>query len=119
MTLPTDVTAIGFDFGRDSEIAYSGGAAEPFDIQFTFADASTLAQSFSLLLGEHRYVGITSDQNLTSVIISNPGIGLSPYTMVDNVSFGTSVPEPATLSLMLSGLGVLSFASRRRKNTAV
>lgn len=120
ITLPNNITALGFDYGRDSGTAFSGGANEPFNIEFTFSDASTLLQPSSLLIGQHLYLGIVGNKNISSVTISNPGMGLSPftfppYTMVDNFSFGSSysTPLPATIWLFASGLVGLRLSRSR------
>jgi hypothetical protein len=49
--------------------------------------------------------------------------GAPPFMLLDNVSFdakavaaANAVPEPATLSLLLGGLGVVGLLARRRRN---
>ncbi len=70
------------------------------------------------------FTGIKSGSAIIkSFTLSGPA---SDYVFLDNLQFSESsgtggpsaVPVPATLPLMLSGLGVLGFASRRKKRLA-
>lgn len=42
--------------------------------------------------------------------------GGPPFMLLDNVQLTADVPEPATWTLMLAGLGLVGFAARRRRN---
>lgn len=54
----------------------------------------------------------TVNQTGSSITISN---GLTDgYWTIDNVVFGSAVPEPASWSMLITGFGLIGFAARRR-----
>lgn len=57
--------------------------------------------------------------NLLTFTVSNWGAGPTGLSYKAEINYGapSAVPLPAALPLILSGLGVLGFASRRRKET--
>jgi hypothetical protein len=42
--------------------------------------------------------------------------GAPPFMLLDNVALNAEVPEPATWTMLLSGLGLIGFMARRRRN---
>jgi len=61
----------------------------------------------------------TSATQFLSFLAKGSSAGAPPFMLLDNVSMdvmASKVPEPATWSLMLGGLGVLGFMARRRRN---
>jgi hypothetical protein len=62
------------------------------------------------------YVGASSTQNIGYIVIKEDGPGNSSSFdegYLDNFTTVSSVPLPATLPLLLSGLGMLGFAQRK------
>jgi hypothetical protein len=58
----------------------------------------------------------TSTSELLGFLASGGTNGAPPFMLLDNVSMSAKVPEPATLSLMLGGIGLIGFMARRRRN---
>jgi hypothetical protein len=77
------------------------------------ANGNPAAQSFTLG-GSYRYISF----NPTSVSVSGtPCCGANVYGLDELQVFGAAVPEPAALSLMILGFGLVGFAARRRVAT--
>lgn len=61
----------------------------------------------------------TSATQFLSFLAKGSSAGAPPFMLLDNVSMdvmASKVPEPATWSLMLGGLGLLGFVARRRRD---
>ena len=58
-----------------------------------------------------------TSQVLSFLSLGTPN-GLPPFAALDGVSL-TAVPEPATWALLLTGFGMVGFAARRRRTSAV
>jgi len=99
--------------------AYFGGVQMLNDIEFTDVHGNqVVAIPFSHEAGGS-FVGFTSaGAKITSVTINPRASGVGDIITVDDVIFGTlvtSVPEPATWPLVVSGLAGLALAERRRR----
>ena len=55
---------------------------------------------------------------LTALTFTSAASGYSG-AVIDNVSVMAAVPEPSTYAMMLGGLGLVGFMTRRRKSTVV
>ncbi|AKJ30957.1 hypothetical protein AAW51_4266 [Caldimonas brevitalea] len=87
--------------GNDGSVLYQAGENGP--IQFTLEDSFSLPASFSIVLKGAAIGDGTSPWN--------PGLkGWYNLSVIAN-----PVPEPETYALMLAGLGVVGYMSRRRK----
>lgn len=64
--------------------------------------------------GTGSFVGFVSTTSLTSLAVS-VGPGADGFATVNDLHISAPVPEPATVGLMLAGLGVLGCAARRRR----
>jgi hypothetical protein len=59
----------------------------------------------------------TSVTQMLSFLAQGSSTGAPPFMLLDNVALNaTAVPEPATLSLMLGGVGLVGLFARRRRN---
>ncbi len=110
--LPGGKNAFGADF--------SGGIVQnnPFNatISVNLADGQSSQYHFTGQLGAWTFVGFIFSQPIASLVYDDGGISL-PGTheeMLDNVSFGTAVPEPRTPLLFVLAL-IATFGALRLK----
>jgi hypothetical protein len=113
--LPDGMNAFGADF--------SGGIVQnnPFNATITInlADGQTDKYQFTGQLGSWTFVGFAFSQPITSLIYDDGGPALpgAHEEMLDNVSFGTAIPEPNTSLIAVFGLvglfGVLRLKTKR------
>jgi hypothetical protein len=106
ITLPS-VTAVGFDFGG----LFIGPTAS---VAVTLSDgfSTNFSTTNSMAGGTLDFLGFTTTTPITSMTLTMsdaPG-----YNAIDNVVYGSAVPEPATIGLMLTGLLGAAGAVRRR-----
>lgn len=103
------VQAVGFDS------PFNGG----FDALVTFGDNS--AQLFALTVSNsNRFFGLTSDKLIKSIAFGPGGQRTNSVSFVlDNLTIGNAVPEPATWAMMILGLGMVGAAARRRRQIRV
>jgi hypothetical protein len=52
-----------------------------------------------------------------SFMVHGSGAGAPPFMLLDNVALNAEVPEPATLGMLLGGLGLIGFTARRRNRS--
>lgn len=78
------------------------------------ADQSAERQLTLTKRAETFFVGFISDAPLTSVTAKYVGGG-GALTTVNNLTLAAPVPEPETYALLLSGLAVIGFIARRRR----
>ena len=58
----------------------------------------------------------TSASEWLSFFVQGSGPGAPPFMLLDNVALNAEVPEPATMGMLLGGLGLIGFMARRRRN---
>lgn len=129
------------DFDIDGTSLLNGGVVDGETIVLTFdapiyafaADFSALndgvQRSFFQVAGEdiylpvlggveQQFVGFISDIAFTTITLVS--LAASEGYGMDNLMYGgaSEVPIPAALPLLLSGLGAMGFASRRKKKAA-
>jgi hypothetical protein len=107
ITLPAGVNSIGADFA-----GYQGLVA-PYEVRLSTGD--TVTGTFSGAFFAFDFIGITST---TPIAYADFYIGFSAAnnnqaqaSLIDNVTFGTTVPEPSTWLLCLP-LGILAIRNR-------
>lgn len=102
-----DVTASGEPFEIDSSSDLSGVFASPFDANGAFTDRGMhTASAFTLEIGESAAFSYTMGFG-TDYADATSALSLGPVT--------SPVPEPQTYAMFLAGLGLLSFASRKKQ----
>lgn len=102
---------------------YDGATSEQWKVTFG-NDAGDVRYTDVLQNAEHGFTGwhqetMTFTANKTSELLSFLAIGTPtgepPFSLLDGVSM-QAVPEPGSVALMGLGLGLLTFAARRRKS---
>jgi len=108
--LPSMVTAIGFDFG-----GLFGGPVT-FQIMLGNGDAFSASSAGSTASGTLGFVGFGSTVGFTYFDVVMPD---SPfYNAIDNLTTGQAVPEPASMTLIATGLAGLVARRLRRRTDA-
>jgi hypothetical protein len=110
--LPVGINAFGADF--------SGGIIpqnNPFNATLTFqlVGGQTFTHNFTGQVGNWTFIGFVFPQNIQSLIYNDGGPFLpgAHEEMLDNVTFGTAVPEPTVAALGL--MGALAGVCWRRR----
>jgi hypothetical protein len=112
-----DVSAVGEDvFGNTNP-----GPAVAGSVQEDVYDGTTLlgSKSISEAAGVGGYIGVTSTTaNITSIrLLFSPTADVDSNTLVTDVAFGSTTPEPGSLAL-LSAAAALAVVRRLTRNAA-
>ena len=103
----TDTGTVSLNFSIDGT---QGLLTLPYTINVSYQDTLSLGSGLLNLISGGRSYNVST----APAIFSNIGANVSvSHDLIANVSV-SPVPLPASLPLMLSGLGVLGFAFRRR-----
>ena len=93
----TPVSAFGFDYGATACIVVA--PCQSGSVSMTLSSGDTIFGSGGPM-PPMQFIGVISSQPLTSVSLQI----LPSLQLVDNFSFGSQVPEPATFVLLATGL---------------
>jgi hypothetical protein len=105
-----NIRAVGGNFfGTDQN-----GSPESSSISLTatFIGAPTFTTNIQAA-GPANFFGLTFESQVSSLRIG----GAPSYATLDNVTVGTVVPEPATVSLLALAVGILLFVAFRRSRS--
>jgi hypothetical protein len=109
--LPGGLTGFGADFsgGITPQPSFNG------TLTVNLFGGQSYAYNFSALTGSWVFFGATFSQPIASLVYDDGGLALpgSHEEMLDNVTFGTAVPEPSFPSLIALGFIVGLFCHRR------
>lgn len=110
-----------FDYALAQQVGFYGANYDNFwEVGFGSAKQNTTKltipdDGFSGWKSASMTFTATSTRELLSFLAKGTAPGAPPFMLLDNVSLVSAVPEPATLALMLGGVGLLGFSARRRR----
>jgi len=113
--LAPGTTAVAFDFGLTG---YDPAGGDPY--QITLSNGNVFSGSHVARPGTNLF-GFTSSEAITSIRLKSQ---TSDFVLLDNFEFSaadapvSAVPEPASLTLMLPGLGAVALLKRRKQPAA-
>lgn len=112
-----------FDYALAQQVGFVGANYDNFwEVGFGNATQSTT----KLTIQDNEFSGwksasmtftATGASELLSFLAKGTAPGAPPFMLLDNVKLESAVPEPATLALMLGGVGLLGFSARRRRGS--
>jgi len=111
----TDMLALSNDFGAYLfDVAFGGHFG--FDVSFDIDVAGDVGSAFAVSLADDQMNPVSDD---LVTIAFEPGqqvsaTAVAPFATVTPAAVGADVPEPADWALVMSGLGLMGFALRRR-----
>ena len=114
---------VSFDWAGAQQSGYTGATTEQWTVSLGSQSISTaVAQNvnhgFTGWMHETFNFTATSGTETLSFLAHGTPNGEPPFSLLDGVSL-SAVPEPASWSLMILGVGALGAVSRRRRIAAV
>jgi len=114
-----------FNYAMAQQTGFSGANKDNFwDVGFGKATQSTDLLSledggFSGWKTASMTFTATGVSEVLSFLAKGTAPGAPPFMLLDDVALAADVPEPATWTMLLGGLGLLAFLARRRMGSAV
>ncbi len=115
-SLPTSAGLVWTDGGGGTSVTFTvfgeNGQQVFTTTQSGFADGSNNGET-----AEDRFFGATYTGGISAIFMSNASGGME----VDHLQYGAAaaaIPEPETYAMLLAGLGLVGFATRRRHKVA-
>jgi hypothetical protein len=109
-----DATTFGTANGVQS-VGFDAPFNQGFDALVTFGDNTT--QLFALSRQSNSFFGLSSDRLIKSIAFGPGGQRTQSVSFVlDNLTIGNAVPEPATWAMMIFGFGLIGASARRRRS---
>jgi PEP-CTERM motif/Protein of unknown function (DUF642) len=110
--------SVGFDWAGAQQSGYTGTTTEQWLVSLgdeTHATAIVTDVSHGFTGWTHQTFTFTADgsSEVLSFLAAGTPNGEPPFSLLDGVTM-TAVPEPASMTLMGSGLAVIGFIRRRR-----
>ena len=115
---------LSFDYAFGQQYTFDGDTLQTLtaslgdNFSWTSSTASVASHGFTGWTQES--VTITAD-NTSEVLsfLANGNLPVPPFALISNVSLTGGVPEPATWTMLILGLGGLGFVARRRRALAL
>jgi hypothetical protein len=113
--LPGGVTAFGADFSGGIEPNLSFNAT----LTVNLAGGGAYAYNFSADRGTWAFFGITFPEPIANLVYDDGGVPFSGTheEKLDNVTFGSVIPEPAGAALLALGTAALLWHARKWRGT--
>jgi hypothetical protein len=109
ITLPNGVYAFGTDIGL------AGSSLGTLQVTYYLRDNTTQSTSLDITQ-QNQFLGFVGS-DIDHITLDSGGLGLNPYTLLDNITLAndspTPSPEPGTIMLLGSGLAGTIFVRRR------
>ncbi len=109
-----DATTFGTANGVQA-VGFDAPFNQGFDALVTFGDNTN--QLFAIARGTNAFFGLSSDKLIKAIAFGPGGQRTQSVSFVlDNLTIGNAVPEPATWAMMIVGFGLIGAAARRRQS---
>ena len=111
-----DVTFLNPVYGIGMNLGIVNILSNSLDITYSLSTGEVIHTSAPLLIGTGNamaYFGFTSDVAFSGFNVNGPSQGIA----LDNFTFttlATAVPEPESYAMLLAGLGLMGFMTRRK-----
>ncbi len=111
-----DATTFGTANGVQA-VGFDAPFNQGFDALVTFGDNTNQLFGIPVTNGLAVFFGISSDKLIKSIAFGPGGQRTQSVSFVlDNLTIGNAVPEPATWAMMIVGFGLIGAAARRRQS---
>lgn len=121
------VYTLTFDWAGAQQNGYTGGTTENITYglggnSFVTSTVTNVSHGFSGWQTVTQTFTATSSSEVLSFLAHGTPDGVPPFSLLSNVSltgFDADVPEPATWTMMIFGIGAIGAMARRRRATVL